>query len=65
MGWLVHKAGGAEHGRWVFDYDVADEDDDEPGFLLGSHAFVPGEYISVRGTDGAMHTFAVNSVNPL
>jgi hypothetical protein len=65
MGLLVHKAGGVEHSHWVFDYDVADEDDDEPGFLFGSHTFVPGEYVSVRGTDGAMHTFAVSSVNPL
>ena len=28
-GLLVHKAGGAEHGRWVFDYDPARLDDDE------------------------------------
>src|SRR5947208_13482814 len=27
-GHLVHKPGGAEHGRWVFDYDdTADEDE--------------------------------------
>ena len=65
MGLLVHKAGGAEHGHWIFDYDVTDEDDDELGFLFGSHTFVPGEYVSVRATDGAMHTFAVHSVDPL
>jgi hypothetical protein len=65
MGLLVHKAGGAEHGRWVFDYDVTDEDDDESGFLFGSHTFVPGEYVSLHGSDGAMHTFAVHSVDPL
>ncbi|MGA8389999.1 MAG: hypothetical protein WB769_18970, partial [Pseudolabrys sp.] len=26
-GLLVHKAGSAEHGRWVFDYNVARDDD--------------------------------------
>ena len=37
-GLLVHKAGGTEHGRWVFDYNVARDDDDEAGFLFGHHA---------------------------
>ena len=46
-GLLVHKAGSAEHGRWVFDYNVARDDDDEAGFLFGHHAFVPGEYVSI------------------
>ena len=27
-------AGGAEHGRWVFDYNAARDDDDEAGFTL-------------------------------
>jgi hypothetical protein len=61
-GLLVHKAGGAEHGRWVFDYSVARDDDDEAGFLFGHHAFVPGEYVSVSDTRGTMHTFVVKSV---
>src|ERR1700712_5416979 len=30
-GRLVHKPGGAEHARWVFDYDPASTDDDEAG----------------------------------
>ena len=29
IGRLVHKPGGAEHARWVFDYDTARSDDDE------------------------------------
>ena len=61
-GLLVHKAGGAEHGRWVFDYDVARDDDDEAGFMFGHHAFLPGEYVSICDTRGAMHTFVVKSV---
>jgi hypothetical protein len=61
-GLLVHKAGSAEHGRWVFDYNVARDDDDEAGFLFGHHAFVPGEYVSIRDAKGTMHTFMVKSV---
>jgi len=32
IGHLVHKPGGAEHGRWVFDYDGTAEADDEAGY---------------------------------
>src|SRR4051794_20001210 len=31
-GRLVHKPGGAEHARWVFDYDPTRSDDDEAGY---------------------------------
>jgi len=61
-GLLVHKAGGAEHGRWVIDYDVARDDDDEAGFKFGHHAFLPGEYVSISDANGIMHTFVVKSV---
>jgi len=64
IGKLVHKPGGAEHSRWVFDYDEATEEDDEAGYRFGSHAFVPGEYVSIRDEDGDMHTFQVVSVEP-
>ncbi len=47
IGHLVHKPGGAEHARWAFHYDPAPEDD-EAGYRFGSHAFVPGEYVSIR-----------------
>jgi len=63
-GLLVHKAGGAEHGRWVFDYNRARDDDDEAGFMFGHHAFVPGEYVSISDASGTMHTFVVKSVTP-
>jgi hypothetical protein len=65
IGRLVHKPGGAEHARWVFDYDDTAEDDDEAGYRLGSHVFRPGEYVSVRDDDGTMHTFHVATVEPV
>jgi hypothetical protein len=64
VGRLVHKPGGPEHARWVFDYDETAEDDDEAGYRFGSHAFRPGEYVSIRDEDGEMHTFQVASVEP-
>lgn len=62
IGRLVHKPGGAEHARWVFDYDSEVSDDDEAGYRFGSHAFIPGEYVSIRDEDGEMHTLQVVSV---
>lgn len=62
VGRLVHKPGGSEHARWVFDYDETAEDDDEAGYRFASHAFRPGEYVSIRDEDGALHTFQVASV---
>ena len=64
VGRLVHKAGGSEHARWVFDYDESAEDDDEAGYRFGAHAFRTGEYVSIRDEDGEMHTFQVASVEP-
>ena len=64
VGRLVHKPGGAEHARWVFDYDPGSENDDESGYRFGAHAFVPGEYVSIRDEDGETHTFQIISVQP-
>jgi len=61
IGQLVHKPGGNEHARWVFDYDVNRVDDDESGYRFGTHIFAPGEYVTIRDTDSA-HTFRVVSV---
>jgi hypothetical protein len=61
-GFLVHKPGGPEHARWVFDYDASAEDDDESGYRFGTHAFRSGEYVSLRGEDGDTHTFLIASV---
>ena len=62
VGRLVHKPGGSEHARWVFDYDETAEDDDEAGYRFASHAFRPGEYVSIRDEDAVLHTFVVASV---
>jgi len=63
-GILVHRAGGAEGATWLIDYDQASFADDEAGYRLGSHAFVEGEYVSIRDEDGDLHTFRVVSVCP-
>jgi hypothetical protein len=65
MGFLVHKPGGPEHARWVFDYDQTAEFDDEAGYRFGAHVFVPGEYVSITDEDGELHTFKVDSVVPV
>ena len=62
IGRLVHKPGGAEHARWVFDYDPNRSDDDESGYRFGTHTFVPGEYVSIRDDQDELHTFKVVSV---
>jgi hypothetical protein len=64
VGRLAHKPGGAEHARWVFDYDSDSDTDDEAGYRFGAHAFAPGEYVSIRDQDGETHTFQVVSVVP-
>jgi hypothetical protein len=63
VGRLVHKPGGAEHARWIFDYDPDSEDDDEAGYRFGAHTFAPGEYVTISG-EGETHTFQVISVQP-
>jgi hypothetical protein len=64
LGFLVHRPGGPEHARWVFDYDQTADDDDESGYRFGAHPFRPGEYVSIRNEDGEMHTFQVATVEP-
>jgi len=62
VGRLLHKPGGAEHARWVFDYDASRADDDEAGYRFGGHAFAPGEYVSITEDDSDVHTFRVMAV---
>ena len=64
IGRLVHKPGGNEQARWVFDYDMTSDDDDESGYRFGAHKFAPGEYVSIRDEEGEMHTFQVVTVQP-
>lgn len=59
IGHLVKKPG----GFWAFHYDIlGDADDDEAGYRFASHAFKPGEYVSIREQDGDLRTFQVISV---
>lgn len=59
LGHLTRKPGGA----WAFHYDIhGDEDDDETGYRFGDHAFVPGEYVSIREHDDTLRTFRIVSV---
>ncbi|MGD9814977.1 MAG: hypothetical protein AB7Q23_07240 [Hyphomonadaceae bacterium] len=57
-GFLRRRPGGS----WAFHYDLADGGaDDDPGYRLGAHRFVLGEYVTILDDDGA-HTFRVVSV---
>jgi hypothetical protein len=51
--------------RWFFDYDAADEADDEPLHRLGEHRFALGEYVTVTDEDGRPLTYKVMEVTPL
>jgi hypothetical protein len=62
VGHVVHRPGGKDHGRWVFTYEGMVVEDEEAGYRFGTHAFIPGEYVSIRDEDGALHTFQVVSV---
>ena len=60
-----------EHGMlkhvgrgWRFDYGEPDESD-EPFFKLDAHAFVPGNYVSIREHDGVTRPFKVVEVSLL
>ncbi len=61
VGRLIHKPGGSEHARWVFDYDTSRVDDDEAGYRFGAHVFAPGEYLTIQDQDHD-RTFKVVSV---
>ncbi len=58
IGHLVHRPGGS----WAFVYDIEGTDDPEAGYRFGTHAFVPGEYVSIRDEDGKLVTFKVVTV---
>lgn len=58
IGVLARRPGGS----WYFDYDNADDTEDETGFRFGEEHFRIGEYISIREDDGVMHTFQVTAV---
>lgn len=47
-GRLVHRAGGEGGASWLIDYEDWTNEDDEAAYRLGTHAFVEGEYVSIR-----------------
>jgi hypothetical protein len=51
------------HG-WRFDY-ASMQEGDEPFFKLDKHAFVPGNYVSIREHDGITRPFRVVFVVPI
>ena len=58
IGHLIRKPGGS----WAFHYDIeTDEEDDEAGYRFGDHAFMIGEYVSIREDEG-LRTYRVVSV---
>jgi len=65
VGRLVHRPGGATRARWVFDYREGEDGDDEAAYRFESHAFWPGEYVSITGQDRKLHTFRVVTVDPV
>jgi hypothetical protein len=65
VGRLVHKPGGTERARWVFDYNADEDDGNEAGYRFGAHKFSPGEYVSISGQDRKLHTFRVVAVDPV
>src|SRR5579864_8854664 len=59
LGHLVRKPGGS----WAFHYDIhGAAADDEGGYRLNSHKFLPGEYVSLREHDDVLRTFRVVKV---
>ena len=61
VGHIVHRPGGA----WAFRYDIAGAEDDQAGYRFGTHAFLVGEYVSIRDEDGELNTFQVVTVQPV
>jgi hypothetical protein len=51
---------------WAFRYDIhGDPSHDEAGFRFASHAFLPGEYVSLKEQDDVLRTFRVVSVRDI
>ncbi|HVV33402.1 MAG TPA: hypothetical protein VHC73_09265 [Vitreimonas sp.] len=52
-------------GSWAFHYDFSDNSEDEDaGYRLGDHRFVPGEYVTIAEDDAA-HTYRVVGVEQI
>jgi hypothetical protein len=61
IGYLRRRPGGS----WAFHYDFSDgAEDDDPGYRLGDHRFVIGEYVTIIEDEGE-HTYRITSVERL
>ena len=61
VGYLRRRPGGS----WAFHYDFSDgAEDDDPGYRLGHHRFVTGEYVTIFEDEGE-HTYRIASVERL
>jgi hypothetical protein len=61
IGYLRRRPGGS----WAFHYDFSDgAEDDDPGYRLGDHRFVTGEYVTIIEDEGE-HTYRIASVERL
>ncbi len=59
VGHIVRKPGGS----WAFHYDIhGHAATDESGYRFDEHAFLPGQYVSIREHDGVLRTFHVRAV---
>jgi len=56
-GHLIHT----RHRTWAFSYEPGEEDD-TPFFRFESHAFIPGEYVTITEHSDEPTTFRVASV---
>lgn len=52
------------NGRWFFDYEDGEEDDEDV-HRLGEHKFAVGEYVSVADEDGRPLAYKVVEVSPV
>jgi hypothetical protein len=52
----------AKGDRWAFSYEPGDADD-EPIYHFASHAFRPGEYVTITEHDGVARPFRVVAVS--
>ncbi|WP_395646935.1 hypothetical protein [Terricaulis sp.] len=51
-------------GSWALHYDLEAGEDDDPGYRLGEHRFVPGEYVTII-EDAGEHTYRIITVQRL
>lgn len=58
---LLHRRPG---GSWSIHYDLKGGGDEDPGYRLGEHRFVPGEYVTIQEDEGP-HTYRVAVVESL